>query len=209
MAAGDTEARLIAEVGGLLDQDITDSTTPSRDDVITWLNRGAIQVYKLLPVEHLSDVTHEEAIAGSEVLGTALSKTLLRIVDVQANGVSCEKVTDATLTKIHAENPHRYNSKQPAYSIKGSGGSTKIKTYPTSTVVVNVVYIPNPTPYIKDTGVDDAYTVPYALEEFVVKYASIMAREQDEEPGQFQLYMRDWVESVQMAYSIPAQNTDT
>lgn len=206
-AAGVLTNSLVAEVGALLDLTITDNTTPSKTDTIRWMNRAAIKLFKVLPVEHLVDVQKVELISGYIASGSDFNPSLLRVVDVIVNGAAADKIDNVALKRLPTESPYKYSLAQPAYSVKGSSGSMSIEAYPTTASLLHVTYIPTPTKYSTVTE-DDTYSPPESLEEFIVQYASIMAREQDEEPGQFQLYMKQWMEDIQMAYSIPAQNSE-
>ena len=53
-----------------------------------------------------------------------------------------------------------------------------------------------------------ALALPESLEELAVRLAAIRYREQDEEPGQVQLYKAQFVQDLQLYYNVESVNFD-
>ena len=208
--ARSTSVEMVREVGGLIDLDVDDNTTPSTDEVIKWLNRAAIDLVKVMPEAHLSDLMHEEVFSGvTEVDSTDLTYSLLRIINVSVSYRSAVKIPEIERASLVAINPNRYSEKQPAYSVTGVSGIAKIKVYPSRASLISVLYVPIPTKYVNGgTGDLGALALPESLEELAVRLAAIRYREQDEEPGQVQLYKAQFVQDLQLYYNVESVNFD-
>lgn len=208
-----TARQLIDDVASLIDIQLTDNTTPSREQVVEWLNQGVIEVFRLIPPEELRDamITHQDYT--TQVFASSFEKKLIKIVSLKRNGIPCVKVEENEFGLLRTMYPYRFTADNPAYSRTTLDGEIIYKVHPSGKVVWQITYLPYP--FVYETGdneeedaAPDRYAVPSMLESFVIQYAATYARVQDEEPGQFQLYMADWRQRLQMAYGVPVDTTE-
>lgn len=212
--AKSTLTQLIAKVSALIDIQVSSSTTPSIDNITGWLNEGAIQIFRLFPVEEFRDsMIYLLKRNNGDVNQDDFTKRLMKIVAVYKDGVYCTKITEEEMGSLENSRPLKFNYMQPAYCrVSSSGNHTVIKTYPPigTSGKIEVTYLPYPFEYnsATPTATPDNTGVPVSLEGYLVEYAAILARIQDEEPGQFQLYMQDWRSKIQMAHGLPVESVE-
>lgn len=208
-----TAKDLIDDVASLIDIQLTDNTTPSRAQVVEWLNQGAIEVFRLVPAEELRDSAIYIQKWVASLSDADLTHKMLRVLSLNRNGVSCEKVKENDFNRIKSLTPLKYTASNPAYTRYTLNNSTYFKMIPGGTVLWQLTYIPYPFVYAtgnddEEIEVPDERAVPSSLESFVITYAAAYARVQDEEPGQFQLYIADWRQRLQMIYGIEADTLE-
>jgi hypothetical protein len=201
---------LVSAVSGLIDIQVDDSTTPSFEDVTSWLNEGAVQVFRIFPVEEFRDAMITQEKDGAIFSQNDFTHKLLKIVSVYRNSAICTKLTEEEFGSLSSSRPLRFNSLQPAYCRRSVNNNTVISVYPGGGVVYQITYLPYP--YAYDTSLPNATpdntAVPASLEHAMIEYAAILARIQDEEPAQFQLYINDWRQKIQMAYGVPNESIE-
>lgn len=204
---------LIDDVASLIDIQLTDNTTPSRAQVVEWLNQGTLEVLRLVPSKELSDATIYIEKWASTFTDSDLTHKMLRIISMKRNGVSCEYVEENEFSRIRQFYPHKYTLMNPAYTKTKTANNIRFMTWPSGKVLWQLTYVPYP--FVYATGIldeeeetPDSRAIPSSLESFVITYAAAYARVQDEEPGQFQLYIADWRQRLQMIYGIQADTIE-
>lgn len=203
--------QLVSAVSGLIDNKITANTTPSLDDVTGWLNEGAIQIFRLIPVEELRDCMISIFKYGQNVTASDFERNVLKIISVYSNGKICAKVNEEEFALIDQLRPLRYNSNQPAWAKTKRGAEVSISIYPSgSSMMTQITFLPYPFIYSSSspTEAPDDTAVPATLEGMLIEYAAMLARIQDEEPAQYNMYMQDWRTKVQMAHGIPSESIE-
>jgi hypothetical protein len=215
-----TARDLIDSVGSLIDQDITLTSTPSRKEVVDWLNEGVIQAFRIMPIEELSDTYVSDTVLATQVPESDLSQKLLRIATVYRNVVNCKRITENEMGKVIRIAPFKYSIDDPAFALVNDGLGTKIKVYPLGATVIAVTYVPYPFIYQSDLGTEDVdadkpedeaptnEAIPATLEGMIIEHAAALARIQDEEPGQYQLYMSQWEKKLQTAHQLPVDSIE-
>lgn len=208
-----TAAKMIDAVGAKIDIVLTTNTTPNRKQVVDWLNEGVIETIKLLPEESFRDLFVDYSSLGNEISESDLLLPVMKTISFFRNGASCVKITDKEFFSLLQNSPFKFTSMNPAYARITLGGIAIWRSYPTGKALNQIIYIPYP--FMYDTGNGDEenetptrYSIPALLENYVIDYAAAMARVQDEEPAQYQMYKQDWMNRVRMEHGLPIDPAD-
>ena len=194
---------LIADVGALIDITPTDSTAPSRAQIVSWLNEGALNVMRLAPIHELLSCYVTNIAGGSYFQKSDFSSNPLRIVQVLRNGLACREVDLITFDSFNSIDAMSVTSRLPVYKVDND---ETIRVLPLGTIYVHVSYVPHPFVYELATPTPDPdnTAVPVVYEEMVVEYAALKYRIQDEEPAQYKMFIEEWRQKLQMNYSVKA-----
>lgn len=205
--------KMINAVGALIDIVLTDNTTPSRSQVVEWLNEGVIECIRVLPVKELQDMYTSYSSTTGTINEVDLPRPCHKVISLFRNEVSCIEVDENVFNSIRDTQPYKFTVKNPAYVKRIIDGNINFQTYPGGRSLLRLVYIP--TPFVYATGdnqeeaeVPTTYSIPIELEPYVLSYAAAMARVQDEEPAQFQLYKQDWMNMIRAAHGLPISPAD-
>jgi hypothetical protein len=189
-----TTADLLKKVGSKLDIDITDTSTPNRAQVISWLNDAALLLVRMLPEDRLGllrDSFEEESTSS----GLVIDRPYMRIVSVKKFGVTCTRLSQNELELVASRTPLMHTTRNPAYCVSGSGGDVEIQFWPETPGPVLVKAIRKPEAYEDDdTWEPGDYTLPAELELHAVDYAVLQGKIQDEEIQQVQMLMQLWMQ---------------
>lgn len=197
-----TTAELLKKVGAKLDLSITSSSTPSREQVIVWLNDAALLLARFLPDHRLSSL---KVTVNAEDISEyyTVSDELERAVTVKKFGVVCTRLKQRQMDLITTRSPLIYTSRNPAYCNSGNAGSVQLQFWPTSPGPVSVKAIRKPQAYEDDDGwVPGTYALPAELELLAVDYAVLQGKIQDEEFEQAQLLIQKWGQDAGIEGSI-------
>lgn len=189
-----TLADILVKVGAKLDIDITDTSTPNREQVVLWLNDAALLLCRLLPEARLGLLrdSFEEESASSMLV---ISRPYLRIVNVKKFGITCTKLEQAEFELISTRFPLMHTTRNPAYCISGGGGDVELQFWPETPGPVLVKAIRKPEAYVNDDDwIAGDFTLPAELEVHAVDYAVLMGKIQDEEVQQVQMLTQLWIQ---------------
>lgn len=201
-----TPSQMVARVGSLLDIEVSDDTVPSNDDIITWLNEGALEVVKMMPDEKVSALTKR---IGVTDVGerTYLNEDHdfeppMRIMTVTKFGAVCTKAKNyEDYLQKKKLTPLIFDRTNPLACQTGTIASPVIEFFPADTGDVVIQAVIAPSAYAMDGGYDenDDLYPPVSWERLIIDYAVMRGRTQDEEPGQANLQYQMWIQAVQTA----------
>jgi len=210
LAVKRTARLMIDAVGSLIDQKLTTSTTPTRAQVSDWLNEGVIGVFRFVPLSEMGDTIQSDSFASSSINDTDLSKKMFRISSVYRTNVLCAKLSPEEYSAIVNTSPELSSPFDPIYSITHGPSGSRIEIHPRSDIYNSINYVPFPFMYDSENQDDspDNTSIPSSLEGLVVEYAAALARIQDEEPQQYQLYIAAWEKKLQYIDKFPIENIE-
>lgn len=197
-----TTTEILKKVGSKLDIEITATSTPNRNQVISWLNDAALILSRMMPEGRLGllrDSTSQDDVGAS----MTLTEQYARVVSVKKFGVECTRMDQRDMDLISTRTPLLHTTRNPSYCISGDGGQVQLQFWPEGPGPVLVKAIRKPTAYADDDlWTPGTYTLPVELELLAVDYAVLQGKIQDEEMQQVQLLMQAWFQQAGIEGSI-------
>lgn len=189
---------VIDKVAGKLDAIVDTSTTPSKAQVINWLNDGLMLITKTLPDHRLSWLL-DRISPTVQTAYTIDNLDIMRVTSVVRYGRRCRKVDSDELNWISGSAPYSSTEIDPTYAVSGVGGMVTLRFWPESMAATTVEYIHRPAQYSLE-GWDPLgrYTPPPEAEDIIVDYAVIQGKIQDEELEQAMALWNQWKERYQI-----------
>jgi hypothetical protein len=187
---------ILDKVGAKLDIEITDTSTPTAQQVVVWLNDAALMIVRLLPEERLGLL--RTSISSDDISGViSITEPVEKIVSARKYGIECTKLKQREMDLVSTRMPLVHTTRNPAYCISGSGGSVQLQFWPESSGPVLVKAIRKPEAYSMAPGwTAGSYTLPVELEMLAVDYAVLQGKIQDEEVQQAQILMQAWFQQA-------------
>jgi hypothetical protein len=186
---------LLAKVGSKLDIDITDTSTPSDAQVVSWLNDAALLIARFLPEDRLGllqDKVEVEDVGESLVVDSPFE----RFVSIVKYGVVCKRLTQRDMDLISTRSPLLHTTRNPAFCVSGNAGYINLRFWPTSIGPVTVKAIRKPEAYAVTDWTPGTYSLPVELELLAVDYAVVQGKIQDEEVQQAQFLLQAWMQQA-------------
>jgi len=206
-----TSDEMVAKVGDIMDVEIDNNSTPSKTQVFRWLNEGQMRISRLMPVEHLGSITR--SVTGSQVesdwLVATAGKSIIRIATIKKFGNTCTFLKPEEFEKQTTVIPYLYSYHDPCYTHTGLSGKSYVRFHPDAPGSVEARVVLVPTEYSESDQDGDDYRVPVSLEDFVVSFAVMRARQQDEEGFQADQMKQEWMTDLQFAFGIKSFAQDT
>lgn len=194
-----TPDELVARVGAKLDSVPTDSTVPSINQIKGWLDEGAIEIARLAPESMLGSLiaTHTNTITDSY----EPEDYVMRILSVSKFGAVCKVVPNiVTFRLLVGSAGLAFDQKSPLACVSGTAGRIAVKFYPETSGQIIVDYVRKPNSYLDTYDSGSEYYLPQEFEQFLISYAVIQGRIQDEEPGLAQQQAQIWYQDLDAAF---------